>query len=635
MSLNYYQELLQALISEKEHDKKIFHEQIDKLSLHDKVKNGVSWYPVQIKETGYTIGEYPFLVIEIDKNKLNPNQFRSGCLVNFFSNAAAEYMYEKVSATIHYIFENQMKIILSANDLPDWYDMGKIGIELDFDEKSYREMEEAMRRVIKINDGRIDEIKRIIDGNKKSEVIGTRCNIINSQLNESQEEAVQGIVQSQDIAIIHGPPGTGKTTTLVEAIIQKVIEEKQVLVTAPSNPAVDLLVDKLSTKGLSVLRIGNISRIDAAVEHTTLDYLIANSKEATEIKKFKKQADEYKRMAGKYKRNFGPEEREQRRLLMMEAKDLMNQARFIEDYLLDRLMKEAQVICCTLVGAESNYLKKIRFKTCFIDEAAQALEPACWIPILKSEKIVLAGDPFQLPPTVKSSGHHAKRLAITLMERLLDKIPQVYLLDTQYRMNECLMGYSNEYFYKNKLKAADSVKHIRIDETAQSPLLFIDTAGCGYEEVRNEMSESLYNPDEYVLLFKHLEQTLVSCYHLHKELSIGVISPYREQVKYMLGQDQNDLELVKTYPGIQIQTIDSFQGQERDVIYISLVRSNTEGEIGFLKDYRRMNVAMTRAKKMLVVVGDSATLGDDPFYKGFIDYCQKNNSYKSAWEYIS
>lgn len=633
--MSYYQELLQALMSEKEHDRKTFYEQIDKLSLHDKVKNGVSWYPVQIKETGYTIGEYPFLIIEIDKNKLNPHQFRSGSLVKFFSNASSDFMHEKVNATIHYIFENQMKIILNANDLPDWYDMGKLGIELDFDEKSYREMEEAMKRVIKNTEGPIENLKQIFEGNKKSEPGSTECSIINNQLNQSQIEAVKGIVQSQDIAIIHGPPGTGKTTTLVEAIIQKVILEKQVLVTAPSNPAVDLLVDKLSSKGLNVIRIGNISRIDATVEHTTLDYLMANSKEASEIKRFKKQADEYKRMAGKYKRKFGPEEREQRRLLMMEAKALMNQARFIEDYLLEKLIKEAQVICCTLVGAESNYLKKTRFQTCFIDEAAQALEPACWIPILKSEKIVLAGDPFQLPPTVKSSGPHAKLLSVTLMERLLEKIRHVYLLDTQYRMNERLMGYSNEYFYKNKLKAADSVKNISIDEDVQSTLLFIDTAGCGYEEVRNELSESLYNPDEYILLFKHLEQTLVTYYHLHKDISIGVISPYREQVKYMLEHDQNDLELVKTYPGIQIQTIDSFQGQERDIIYISLVRSNTDGEIGFLKDYRRMNVAMTRAKKMLVVVGDSATLGDDPFYKGFIDYCQKNDSYKSAWEYIS
>ena len=631
--MNYYKELLNAISFEKEYDKKIFNDRTTKLSLHEKVKNGVTCYPLQIKETGYTIGEYPYLIIEIDKSKLVPHQFKSGSLVKFFSNASNDISQDKIGATINYIFENQIKIILIANDLPDWYDMGKLGIELDFDERTYKEMEDAIKKTIQISDGPIDKIKKIIAKEIPSTHNTLDFEFSNLLLNESQKIAVKRIVQSNDISIIHGPPGTGKTTTLIEAIVQVVKIEKQVLVTAPSNTAVDLLVEKLGSIGLNVIRIGNLSRIDAAVANHTLDYLISSSKESAEIKKIKKQADEYKRMASKYKRKFGPEEREQRKLLLLEAKGLMSQARFIEDYLIDKLLNEAAVICCTLIGVENNYIRKLKFKTCFIDEAAQALEPACWIPMLRSEKVVLAGDPFQLPPTVKSIGIHSSILKTTLMERILNNIENVCLLDTQYRMNEKLMGYSNQYFYENKLKAADSVRYNSLDGDIENSLLFIDTAGCSYEEVRNELSESLYNPEEYILLFKHLEQTLLSYLINESNLTVGIIAPYKEQVKYMIENDVKDLGLCFNYPNVQIQTIDSFQGQERDIIYISLVRSNSEGDIGFLKDYRRMNVAMTRAKKKLVVIGDSATIGHDSFYKGFIDYCQNNNAYKSAWEY--
>lgn len=631
---SYIQNLSQALAIEKKHDRESFNALNDKLSLHDKVQNGMCWYPLLIKETGYTVGEYPYITVEIDRNKLVNHAFKAGAIIKFFSNANNASGETTVNGTVHYAFENQMKIVLNTDELPDWYDMGKVGVQIEFDEKSYQEMEKSLKSVLQSQDKRIEQLIEIISGKRACTAHTIPIQITNKNLNASQIAAVQGIVDNQEIAIVHGPPGTGKTTTLIEAIIQTVILEKQVLVTAPSNTAVDLLVEKLAIRGINVIRLGNVSRIDEAVMHHTIDYLVANSKEATEIKRLKKESAEYKRMANKYKRSFGPSEREQRRLLVSESKEIMKQARMIEDFLLDKFIADAQVICTTLVGCETNYLKGKKFKTCFIDEAAQALEPATWIPILKSEKVVLSGDPFQLPPTVKSNEAIKMGLSRTLMERCLDAVSSVYLLDTQYRMNEKLMGYSNAYFYQNQLKAHDSVRWNYFTNPLLSSLLFIDTAGCGYEEVRAENSDSLCNPEEYMLLFKHLEKTMLEMGEDASTSNVGIISPYRGQVKYMRENDVNDLQLTVTYPQIHIQTIDAFQGQERDIIYISLVRSNTESEIGFLKDYRRMNVAMTRAKKMLVVIGDSATLGDDAFYKGFIDYCHEHDGYKSAWEFI-
>jgi len=270
-----------------------------------------------------------------------------------------------------------------------------------------------------------------------------------------------------------------------------------------------------------------------------------------------------------------------------------------------------------------------------IDEVSQALEPATWIPILKAEKVILAGDPFQLPPTIKSQEAEKYGLSTTLMDIGFQVKNRVFLLDTQYRMKEEIMGFSNLVFYENKLKAApNTMEHyFQIQDTYYPSLLFIDTAGCGFNEMRNDHSESLYNPEETKLLFDYLSQKLVELKYQYDHISIGVIAPYREQVEYMKTYDREFSQLKISYD-IDISTIDSFQGQERDIICISLVRSNDEGKIGFLKDYRRINVALTRAKKMLLVFGDSATLSQDPFYAQWLDYCHAHNAYMSAWEVI-
>ncbi|HRG37818.1 MAG TPA: AAA domain-containing protein [Bacteroidia bacterium] len=459
-------------------------------------------------------------------------------------------------------------------------------------------------------------------------------------LNVSQQEAVQKILTAKDVAIIHGPPGTGKTTTLVQAIRQTLKTEPQVLVCSSSNTAVDLLTEKLFKEGMQVLRLGNPARISEEVLSSTLDSKLMAHESYKEIKNYRKTADEYFRMAGKYKRTFGREEREQRQLFYNEARKIMKDARALEDYIVMDLFDKAQVIACTPVISAGRMMRNRQFSTVFIDEAAQALEPMCWIPITRSNRVIFAGDHFQLPPTVKSKKAEEEGLKETLFEHCMHIPGIAVMLNTQYRMHEWIMNYSSRKFYQNELKADATVKdHLLSNDPAHYllnvPVEFIDTAGCGYTEITNPESLSISNPEEAQLLLKHLKLVLQQ-YTLvpdNKPIRIGVISPYKEQVQYLTQLISTEEELKPYASQLAVKTVDGFQGQEKDIIYISLVRSNEKMEIGFLNDIRRMNVALTRAKKKLIVIGDSATLGNHPFYKEFLDYTERIMAYKSAWEF--
>jgi predicted DNA helicase len=396
---------------------------------------------------------------------------------------------------------------------------------------------------------------------------------------------------------------------------------------------VDVLTERLAESGLNVVRIGNISRVDESILSHTLDWQISNHPDSKHIKKVKIEAAELRRQAKRYKRSFGPEERRNRGQMFKEAGQLNAWARQLEERLLNHVLASAQVITCTLVGAANEVLQKRHFRTVLIDEAAQALEPACWIPILKASRVVLAGDPFQLPPTVKSRAAEKKGLNVTLIEKCLQRLEHTSLLKVQYRMNETIMGFSNQRFYDGALRAAEGVKEHRLPVADNHPLVFIDTAGCGFDEKLQVAYLSRFNPEEFLILREHLYALIKA--HREMELEppeIAIISPYREQVKYMDTAISEDSELADQ--PLTINTIDGFQGQESDVVYISLVRSNAKGEIGFLKDYRRMNVAMTRARRQLIVIGDSATIGHDPFYTEFLEYCEKYGEYRTAWEFM-
>ena len=624
-------QLADLLQKEKKADFEQFKNLVQSLSLEEKRAKGYTWYPLNIVKTGYTIGDRAFVIVEKTNHPDQAHQFRAGKTVSLFTQKEDAYAKEKIGV-IKYVSKNKINIILNAKDLPEWIDQGQIGIDLVFDERSYLEMERALKSVIDASGNRLAELRSILLSYQEAQFLPIKNPIEIPSLNASQNQALNHVIAAKDLAVIHGPPGTGKTTTLVEIINVLSKTESDILVCAPSNAAVDLLTERLAQKGLQVLRIGNISRVDDQILQHTLDAQMANHPESKNIKKVKIQAAQCRKKAQKFKRKFGTQERNERRALRDEAKSLAAWARQLEDRLIHQLIAQAQVICCTLVGASQKVLENQQFKTLIIDEAAQALEPACWIPISKASRIVLTGDPFQLPPTIKSKEASDAGLAITLLEKCILGASKVCLLNIQYRMHESIMSFSNQQFYQNSLIAHDSVKSALLDWWDNRAVVFIDTAGCGFEEELNPEYFSKFNPGELNILREHLYQ-LLAAYKDKVVPDIGIISPYREQVIYIkknLAQD----EQIKNIEDLSIDTIDAFQGQERSMIYISLVRSNEKGSIGFLKDYRRMNVAMTRAKKQLIVIGDSATIAQDDFYAAFLDYCEASGAYKSAWEYM-
>jgi predicted DNA helicase len=366
----------------------------------------------------------------------------------------------------------------------------------------------------------------------------------------------------------------------------------------------------------------------------TLDSKINAHTDMKEIKKLKKQASEYKNMAHKYKRNFGKAERDQRKALFDAAHQIVKEVDKTEQFIAEDLISKAQIITATLVGANHYTIRDLKFHTVIIDEAGQALEPACWIPISKAQKVIFAGDHLQLPPTIKSQQAAKDGLSTTLLEKCTALYPEaVVLLEEQYRMNEAIMGFSSKEFYGNRLKAHESVAS-RLLFPGDLPLSFVDTAGCGYDEKQEGTSTA--NPEEAAFLFKHLHKLvgeLTGYYPAENFPTIAVISPYKEQIRILNQLLQDSPKLMVFADKIAVNTIDSFQGQERDVVYISLTRSNTEGEIGFLSDIRRMNVAMTRARKKLVIIGDSSTLASSTFYADMISYAEQLNGYQSAWDY--
>ncbi len=625
----YFEELQALLQLEKEEEMRQFDVMMRGTTVQQRVELGYCWFPLRVVETGYGFGDYPFVILERTKQKDRPHSFSAGKVVLVFSSDSDAA--DPIKGAIQFVNGDQMKVIFFCDDLPEVLDYGRLGLNIMPDENAYREQENAMKLVANARNCRLAVNREILLLNKPAEHdTDTEIPEFPAHLNSSQQEAVKMILESSDVCLLHGPPGTGKTTTLIAAAKILVEQGEQILLCAPSNAAADWLTQKSLEAGMRVLRIGNSARINETLEASTVEGQVRQHPQYGDIKEFRKRAAELRRMAGKYKRQFGHAEREQRKLILSEAKSIASEARKLEAFILESCVDKAEVITCTLVGANHSILEKRNFSTVFIDEAAQAPEPSCWIPISKADRVVLAGDPFQLPPTVKSQEAARKGLSITLMEKVLDKIPTA-LLTHQYRMNESIMAFSNQWFYQGRLIAHKDVANWGIGD---DPMIeFIDTAGLGWEEQLNPETQSLTNPEEARFLWQRVN-ALAELLH-GKMIRLGVISPYHAQVGEISTQLNDWKNALPENLQIEIQTIDSFQGQERDAIYVSLVRSNNRNEIGFLQDYRRMNVAMTRAKKKLVLIGDSATLGNDLFYKALIDHCELTGAYRSAWELIN
>lgn len=629
---------LELLKIEKEEEKNLFLKQLTKSSIPERVKQGITLFPLRLSNVEFGLGEYLIFEFEKDKKQQEWSFFQIGKTVEIFSDLPNEK--RNLKGVIKSIQKNKIVVSTTCDEMPDWLDDERSGLNMVYDEFSFKEMELALKRLIDVENRRTAHLRDIVYEDKEFGFESSfHANI--ETLNDVQNKAVNLCLNAKDFAIVHGPPGTGKTTTIIEFIAETLKTESQILVCSPSNLAVDLLVEKLLKKGISVLRMGNPTRISEEILSVTLDGQLMSHPSYKELKGYRKQAEDYRVLARKYKKNFGHQERNQRQLLFQESKSLLNDAREIENYIVSESIQKAQVICTTLVGASNQYLYSKKFKTVVIDEAAQALEAACWIPMHKAERVIFAGDHLQLPPTVKSKEAEKQGLGVSLMEKLMLRKGISVTLEVQYRMNNPIMSFPSINVYNNLLIADDSVanRFLLNGETSNfiwPPLEFVDTAGCGFEEQVHPETKSVNNPEEAKVLLDHLAGLLLALQMNRSnklEYSVGIISPYSSQVQ-TINLLMEEHPVLKDFKNVKVKTIDGFQGREKDVIYLSLVRSNTEGEIGFLNDLRRMNVALTRAKLKLVVFGDSATICSNKFYDSFVDYCQMNNLSKSAWEFL-
>ena len=625
----HFLNLLELIKKERKEDRKQYEAKIRNRSLGDRKKDGVTWYPVSVSKSYLGSGERWVMQVERTTDLTQRHLFQPGASISLFLNDDKRNL--SSSGIVMRLRDNKMTFMLNSEELLDWLDEGKLGVNLLFDESTYEEMEKTMLQLSDTSEGRAYELMPILTGKQEPRFHEPRT-LSFPHLNASQVKAVETIMSGKDLSLVHGPPGTGKTTTLVQAIKLKVDAEKQVLVCAPSNAAVDLLAEKLTIEGLRVLRIGHPARVNDTVVSTTMDARLAEHADSKMLRDLRKKSEEMRALGRKYKRNFGREEREQRRLLLDEAKALKEEALALEGHMVFDEIRKAQVICCTLVGANNGYIANREFKTLFIDESSQALEPASWIPIMKADKVVMAGDHWQLPPTVKSKEAEKAGLSKNIFERTIKAYDVDVMLETQYRMHDRIVTFSNKTFYEGRLETGEAVKSRK--QLFSEPIGFIDTAGCGFDEKQNPETLSTYNEEEASFILKRLDQIFKENDELSDQLTVGVIAPYKAQVELLRSQISHFDWYEGRRDSISIDSVDAFQGQERDIILISMVRSNPDGIIGFLGDVRRMNVAMTRARHLLVMVGDSATLSSHTFFDDLVQDSQARGFYHSAFEYL-
>jgi ATP-dependent RNA/DNA helicase IGHMBP2 len=623
----HFSHLQSILQVERAEDRKQFLQKIRNRSIQDRKRDGVCWYPVQVTNSKLGVGEKWTISIERRITDQQRHHFQVGSSAALFADVGQQH--PSSSGIISRVQENKITIVLNRDDPPEWLDDGKLGLDLMFDESTYDEMDRTLARLKEVKEGRMRDLIKVLLGQATPQ-FDSPYQIDFPSLNASQNTALEHIRAARDLALVHGPPGTGKTTTLVQAIVETVGSEKQVLVCAPSNAAVDLLVERLHQQSINVLRLGHPARVNEEVVMHTLDAQLSMHADAKTLKDLRKQAEEYFKLGGKYKRKFGREEAQQRKMLKAEARKLKDEATMLENYMMDDLLNHAQVIACTLVGANHQHMYRRHFKTVFIDESSQALEPAAWIPVFKADRVVMAGDHLQLSPTVKSKEAAREGLGHTLFEGCIDAYDNASLLEMQYRMHPTIMAFSNHKFYKNRLTTNELVTQRKV--LFEEPVCFIDTAGAGFMESINEETLSTYNTEEAQFVISQTLKLLAQVQD-EKYFTTGIIAPYKAQVEQLNRFVREQALPEEDRKRISINTVDAFQGQERDLIMISLTRSNADGIIGFLADERRMNVAMTRARHHLCLVGDSATLANHPFFDEMIQYFQSINAYHSVFEY--
>ena len=607
------QELL--LRMEYEYEKESFKQQTEAMGIGRKIKRGMCWFPLSVGRSYYNSLNQLVVEVERREDKDIEHVFEFGRPVCFFTQDASERLhYFNFTATVNYVDEDCMVVILpGASALMDIQRADRLGVQLYFDETSYRLMFEALGQVIKAKDNRLAELRDIFHGTQKTSVFNfgfTRF----PWLNTTQEEAVNKVMHAKDVAIVHGPPGTGKTTTLVEAIYETLHRENQVLVCAQSNMAVDWISEKLVDRGVPVLRIGNPTRVNDKMLSFTYERRFESHPDYPQLWSIRKAIRDL------YSQNRKGANRES---LRQKINSLKDRATELEIRINESLFSEARVIACTLVSSANRILTGMKFGTLFIDEAAQALEAACWIAIHKADRVILAGDHCQLPPTIKCIEAMRGGLDETLMQKIVCNKPEtVSLLKTQYRMNDEIMRFSSEWFYHGELNSAPEVKYRSILDF-DTPIVWINTENMDCNEEFVGESFGRINKAEAMLCIEELKKYINKIGKerlLDERIDFGVISPYKAQVQYLRQLVKKDAFFKPFRSLMTINTVDGFQGQERDVILISLVRANEDGQIGFLNDLRRMNVAITRARMKLIILGDASTLTKHPFYKKLYEY---------------
>ena len=623
-------------------EKEAFRKLTEQMGMQRKVKRGDAWYPLRVGKSFYnSLNQRAIEVFRTSDQDIEHN-FEFGRPVMFFKvkneegrvkNSTLKYF--SFTGTVSYVDGDRMVITVpdSAPLLDLQQATEEIGIQLSFDETSYKLMFEALDRTMKAKSGRLAYLRDLFYSHQKAARF-TFEPMRFPWLNPTQEKAVNEVLWAKDVAIVHGPPGTGKTTTLVEAINETLMRESQVLVCAQSNMAVDWISEKLVDRGVNVLRIGNPTRVNDKMLGFTYERRFEAHPDYPQLWAIRKAIRELRK-----NRKKGSESYHQK------LERLKSRATELEIRINSELLGEARVIACTLVGSAHRLLEGMKFGTLFIDEAAQALEAACWIPMRRATRVILAGDHCQLPPTVKSIAALRAGLGKTLMERIAENKPEVVtLLKIQYRMNEEIMRFSSDWFYHGEVESAPQIKYRSILED-DSPITWIDTSNEenqvtieGDDVVSGEKRDDMNFHEQFVgesfgrINKAEADLTLLTLAEyltqvgkrrvLEESIDVGIISPYRAQVQY-LKRLLKKYEFFKPYRRlISVNTVDGFQGQERDVILISLVRSNDEGQIGFLKDLRRMNVAMTRARMKLIILGDKSTMTKHPFYQKLWEYVE-------------
>lgn len=613
----YLQHQYELLQIEYEYEKEQFKQQTELMGIGRKIKRGMCWYPLNLGRNYYNALNQLVIEVERREDKDIEHQFEYGRPVCFFTqDVSGKLNYLDFVATVNYVDEDRMVVILPSVDaLLALQSKEVVGLQLYFDETSYRLMFEALKQVIGAKNNRLAELRDIFHGTQPASTFSFHP-LRFPWLNATQEEAVNKVLHAKDVAIVHGPPGTGKTTTLVETVYETLHRENQVLVCAQSNMAVDWISEKLVDRGVSVLRIGNPSRVNDKMLSFTYERRFESHPDYPQLWSIRKAIREL------YARSRKGAEREAVRQKINSLKD---RATELEIRINESLFSEARVIACTLVGSANRLLTGQKFGTLFIDEAAQALEAACWIPIRKADRVILAGDHCQLPPTIKAPEALRAGLGHTLMQTIVKNKPDtVSLLKLQYRMNDEIMRFSSEWFYGGMLQSAPEVKYRSILDF-DTPIEWINTEGLDCNEEFIGENYGRINKSEAELSIEQLKGYITKIGRerfLDERIDVGMISPYKAQVQYLRRLVRNDAFFKPYRQAITINTVDGFQGQERDVILISLVRANEEGQIGFLNDLRRMNVAITRARMKLIILGDASTLTRHAFYKKLYTYIE-------------